>query len=126
MVEKIEAAVDARTDPDFLIIARTGAVRNESYEAAVARGRAYREAGADLIMLFPGEAEQWTRAPTDIGAPLAAMGAFGARTREEWSTLGWPLVIDPVQRPGARLRRHARCAPALSRWRATLATRPAS
>ncbi|MCZ6706487.1 MAG: isocitrate lyase/PEP mutase family protein [Chloroflexi bacterium] len=95
MVEKIEAAVDARTDPDFLVIARTGAVRNESYDAAVERGRAYRDAGADLIMLFPAEPEQWTRAPHDIDAPLAAMGAFGARTREEWSTLGWPLVIDP-------------------------------
>ena len=38
MVGKLEAAVAARRDPDFLIIARTGAVRNESYEAAGGAG----------------------------------------------------------------------------------------
>ena len=95
MVEKLEAAVAARSDPDFLIIARTGAVRNESFESAVERGRAYRAAGADLIMLFPSTAEEWARAAMAIDAPLAAMGAFGTRSTDEWRDLGWPLVIDP-------------------------------
>ena len=95
MVGKLEAAVAARRDPDFLIIARTGAVRNESYEAALERGRAYRAAGADLVMLRPDTAEQWRDAVTAIDAPLAAMGSFGSRTRAEWEALGWPLVIDP-------------------------------
>ena len=95
MVGKLEAAVAARRDPDFLIIARTGAVRNESYEAAVERGRAYRAAGADLVMLRPETAEQWQDAVTAIDAPLAAMAAFGSRTRAQWEGLGWPLVIDP-------------------------------
>ena len=95
MVGKLEAAVAARLDPDFLIIARTGAVRNESYEAAVERGRAYRAAGADLVMLRPDTAEQWRDAVTAIDAPLAAMASFGSRTRAEWEGLGWPLVIDP-------------------------------
>ena len=95
MVGKLEAAVAARRDPDFLIIARTGAVRNESYEAAVERGRAYRGAGADLVMLRPDTAEQWRDAVTAIDAPLAAMGSFGSRTRAEWEELGWALVIDP-------------------------------
>ena len=95
MVGKLEAAVAARLDPDFLIIARTGAVRNESYEAAVERGRAYRAAGADLVMLRPDTAEQWRDAVTAIAAPLAAMASFGSRTRAEWEELGWPLVIDP-------------------------------
>ena len=95
MVGKLEAAVAARSDPDFLIIARTGAVRNESYEAAVERGRAYRAAGADLLMLRPESDEQWRTAVTDIDAPLAAMASFGSRTREQWRGLGWPLVIDP-------------------------------
>jgi 2-methylisocitrate lyase-like PEP mutase family enzyme len=95
MVEKLEAAVAARSDPDFLIIARTGAVRNESFEAAVDRGRAYRAAGADLIMLFPSSDEEWARAAKEIDAPLAAMGAFGTRSTDEWRDLGWPLVIDP-------------------------------
>ncbi len=94
MVGKLEAAVAARSDPEFLI-ARTGAVRNESYEAAVERGRAYRAAGADLVMLRPESDEQWRAAVTDIDAPLAAMASFGSRTREQWRGLGWPLVIDP-------------------------------
>ena len=95
MVGKLEAAMAARRDPDFLIIARTGAVRNESYEAAVERGRAYRAAGADLVMLRPETAEQWRDAVTAFDAPLAAMASFGSRTRAEWEGLGWPLVIDP-------------------------------
>jgi methylisocitrate lyase len=95
MVEKLEAAVDARRDPDFLIIARTGAVKNESFEAAVERGRAYRAAGADMIMLFPSSDDEWQRAPQEIDAPLAAMGAHGTRSKQEWTDLGWPLVIDP-------------------------------
>jgi len=95
MVDKVRTAVEARRDPDFLIIARTGGVRNESFERAVERGRAYRDAGADLVMLFPADDDQWRRAPQEIDAPLAAMGAFGARSREDWQALGWPLVIDP-------------------------------
>lgn len=95
MVGKLEAAVAARRDPEFLIIARTGAVRNESYEAAVERGRAYRAAGADLVMLRPETADQWRDAVTAIDAPLAAMASFGSHTRAEWAALGWPLVIDP-------------------------------
>ena len=95
MVGKLEAALAARSDPDLLIIARTGAVRNESFAAAVERGRAYRAAGADLVMLFPSSEEEWRRAPSRIDAPLAAMGAFATRSKAEWRQLGWPLVIDP-------------------------------
>ena len=95
MVEKLEAVVAARSDPDFLIIARTGAVRNETFEAALERGRAYRAAGADLVMLFPSSDEEWRRAAQEIDAPLAATGAFGTRSKAGWRDLGWPLVIDP-------------------------------
>jgi 2-methylisocitrate lyase-like PEP mutase family enzyme len=95
MVEKLQAVVAARSDPDFLIIARTGAVRNESFGAAIARGRAYRAAGADVVMLFPSSEEEWQRAPGEIDAPLAALAAFDTRSREAWHASGWPLVIDP-------------------------------
>ncbi|SUX87062.1 2-methylisocitrate lyase [Citrobacter koseri] len=44
--------MDARTDPDFVIMARTDALAVEGLEAAIDRARAYVEAGAD--MLFPG------------------------------------------------------------------------
>ncbi len=51
MVDRIKAAVDARTDPNFLIMARTDAVAVEGIEAAIERAQAYAQAGADL--LFP-------------------------------------------------------------------------
>jgi methylisocitrate lyase len=51
MVDRIKAAVDARTDANFLIMARTDSVAVEGIEAAIERARAYEQAGADL--LFP-------------------------------------------------------------------------
>ncbi|EAT8925588.1 methylisocitrate lyase [Salmonella enterica] len=51
MVDRIRAAVDARTDPNFVIMARTDALAVEGLEAALDRAQAYVEAGAD--MLFP-------------------------------------------------------------------------
>ncbi|MFN0089759.1 MAG: oxaloacetate decarboxylase [Acidimicrobiales bacterium] len=96
MTAKIAAAAAARTDPGFLIIARTGAVRHEGWEQAIARARAYRAAGADLLMLFPQTEEQWRAAPELLdGAPLAAMASFSTHTKAEWAALGWRLVIDP-------------------------------
>ena len=51
MVDRIKAAVDARTDPGFVIMARTDALANEGLDAAIERASAYVEAGADMI--FP-------------------------------------------------------------------------
>jgi methylisocitrate lyase len=51
MCDRIKAAVDARTDPQFVILARTDALAVEGMERALERGRAYAEAGADMI--FP-------------------------------------------------------------------------
>lgn len=95
MVAKLEVAVAARRDPAFLVIARTGAVRHEGFEAAVARGNAYAAAGADLVMLFPETAEQWRSAPERLAAPAVAMTAHGSRSAEAWGEQGWRLVIDP-------------------------------
>ncbi len=51
MADRIKAAVDARTDPGFVVMARTDALASEGLEAAVARSLKYVEAGADMI--FP-------------------------------------------------------------------------
>ena len=51
MADRIKAAVDARTDPGFVIMARTDALANEGLDAAVSRAISYVEAGADMI--FP-------------------------------------------------------------------------
>ena len=95
MAAKIEFAAKARRSEDFLLIARTGAVRNESWNAAVRRANLYREAGADLLMLMPTTEEQWASAAREIDAPLATITSLDARSGEAWRELGWSLVVDP-------------------------------
>src|SRR5919199_2840571 len=51
MVAKIKAACDARSDPDFTIIARCDAIAVEGLESALERGERYREAGADMLFI---------------------------------------------------------------------------
>jgi len=100
MVDRIKAAVDARTDPAFVIMARTDAVASEGLEAAIERACRYREAGAD--MLFP-EAltglEQY-RSFTALGIPvLANLTEFGLTplfTQEELATAGVGLALYPL------------------------------
>ena len=101
MVEKLEAAVDARRDPGFVIIARTDAVAVEGYDAAVERARAYEAAGADV--LFP-EAltsrEMFQAFRETVSVPLLAnMTEFGKSpwiTDEDFVSLGYRLVLHPV------------------------------
>lgn len=88
MVDRIKAAVDARTDPSFVIMARTDAAAAEGLNAAIDRACAYREAGADMI--FP-EAIQalddYARVRRAVQVPiLANLTEFGSTplfTREE-------------------------------------------
>jgi methylisocitrate lyase len=95
MVAKVRVAVSERRDRDFLVIARTGAVRHEGFDAAIDRGVAYADAGADLVMLFPETPQQWDDAPRRLPVPVVAMTAHGNRTAADWRRQGWPLVIDP-------------------------------
>jgi methylisocitrate lyase len=101
MVEKLEAAVAARRDPGFVIIARTDAVAVEGYERAVERARAYEAAGADVI--FP-EAltsrEMFEAFRQTVSVPLLAnMREFGKSpwiTDDDFVALGYRLVLHPV------------------------------
>jgi methylisocitrate lyase len=99
--EKIAAAVGARSDPDFLIIARTDARGVTSYDDAVARAHAYLRAGADMI--FPEalqDREELQRFAHDVPAPLLAnMTEFGRTpylSVAEFAALGYRIVIFPV------------------------------
>jgi methylisocitrate lyase len=80
MVDRIRAAVDARTDPDFVIMARTDALAVEGLERAVERAVACIEAGADMI--FPEaitELSMYQRFAEAVGVPiLANLTEFGA------------------------------------------------
>jgi len=58
MVQKLHAVRDALHDPDFIVIARTDAIAVEGYEAALARGSAYLEAGADMVFVEAPTTEQ--------------------------------------------------------------------
>lgn len=95
MVGKIGYAVEARTDPDFVVIARTGAVANESFDAAIERSRAYIDAGADAILLMPQTKEQWAMAPELLDVPLATFASLATRSADEWTELGWSMIFDP-------------------------------
>lgn len=106
MVAKVRAAVEARRDPDFVIVARTDARAVEGLAAAVQRARAYVEAGADAI--FPEaleSAEEFRRfaeqmAKAGIKIPLVAnMTEFGKTpylSAGEFEELGYRLVLFPV------------------------------
>lgn len=100
MVDRIKAAVDARPDPQFCIMARTDALANEGLERALERAHAYKQAGADL--LFPEaltELEHY-RAFQSVGIPLLAnITEFGVTplfTVEELRSAGVAMVLYPL------------------------------
>jgi methylisocitrate lyase len=95
MMAKIRVAVATRKDPDLLVIARTGAVRHEGFQAALARGRAFFAAGADLVLLSPGNEEEWRAAAKELPGPLAVLSRLDTRTPAGWHELGYALVLDP-------------------------------
>jgi methylisocitrate lyase len=101
MVDRITAAVDARTDPDFVIVARTDALACEGLESALDRARRYAAAGADII--FPEaltELEQYRAFAEATGLPvLANITEFGVTplfTVEELVSAGAALAIYPL------------------------------
>jgi methylisocitrate lyase len=102
MVEKLRAAVEARADPDFLIIARTDARGVTGVEDAVERAKRYVDAGADMI--FPEAletAEEFTMFAESVrDVPLLAnMTEFGKSpylTVEAFASMGYRMVIFPM------------------------------
>lgn len=102
MVRKIKVAVDAREDPNFLIIARTDARTNYGLEQALRRGAAYRAAGADILFIESpeSEAEMQTICREFAGVPLVANMVEGGKTpilsKQALQTLGYKLAIFPT------------------------------
>jgi methylisocitrate lyase len=73
MADRVKAAVDARTDADFFIIARTDAIAVDGVEAAIARARACLEAGADAVFAEAAhDLATYRRFAAAVGAPLLA------------------------------------------------------
>jgi methylisocitrate lyase len=101
MCDRIKAAVDARSDPAFGIMARTDALASEGLERAIERARAYVEAGADMI--FPEamtELAMYRRFAEAVKVPvLANITEFGQTplfTVEELRAAGVSLVLYPL------------------------------
>lgn len=101
MVDRIKAAVDARTDDGFSIMARTDAIAIEGIDAAIERAHAYIEAGADL--LFP-EAirtlDDYKKFSSAVSKPiLANITEFGLTplfTRDELGSHGVSMILYPL------------------------------
>src|SRR5690348_16753083 len=101
MVDRIKAAVDARTDRDFVVMARTDALAVEGLDAAIDRARACVEAGADMI--FPEamtELSMYRKFADAMKVPvLANITEFGSTplfTREELAGAGVGLILYPL------------------------------
>ena len=101
MVQKIRAAVDARTDPDFTIIVRTDALAVTGWDDSMHRCEDYIKAGADVLFVealrTPEEAERVTKS---LGVPLlynfVETGKSPLIPASELEQLGFKIVIFPV------------------------------
>ena len=93
--DKIKAAVDARTDPDFVIIARSDAIGVTSLDDALSRANAYTEAGADLLFL-PYLRQQDTRKAVDA-LPKPLLNVVIDTPKEELQRIGLKVAVYPVQ-----------------------------
>jgi 2-methylisocitrate lyase-like PEP mutase family enzyme len=102
MAGKIRAAVEARSQPEFVIIARTDARAVEGLERALQRGRMYREAGADVLFIeaLTSEAEAGEAVRAFPGVPLLFNWAEGGKTPpislDRLRELGYRIVIFPL------------------------------
>ncbi|MEF9963607.1 MAG: isocitrate lyase/PEP mutase family protein [Comamonas sp.] len=97
-VSKIKAAVDARRDPNLLIMARTDAAATHGFEAAVERAQRFAEAGADILFVEAVTSAEEIRAlPTRLAAPQLMNMVIGGKTpifdAEQLAALGYGIVL---------------------------------
>lgn len=101
MLDRIKAAVDARTDSNFVIMARTDALAIEGMQSAIDKAVAFAEAGADMI--FPealNTIEQYQKFSDSLSVPiLANITEFGQTplfSKEELSEAGVDMILYPL------------------------------
>ncbi|AVO55365.1 methylisocitrate lyase [Ectopseudomonas mendocina] len=101
MVDRVKAAADAKTDPDFFLIARTDAIQAEGVDAAIERCLRYVEAGADAIFAEAAyDLPTYKRFVDALNVPiLANITEFGATplfTRDELASVGVAIQLYPL------------------------------
>ena len=101
MAAKVREAVAARRSPDFLVIGRTNAVRAGTIDEALRRGEAYRQAGADVVLLSMAHTPEQLRLIAErLGGPLMYLTGRGGLaglglTLKDLGALGYKIVADP-------------------------------
>ena len=100
-VQKIKAAIDARGDGDFFLVARTDARQVNGLDDAIRRCLRYKEAGADALFVeAPQSQEELAHISRELPPPLVANMLEGGVTpllnREELAALGFQLVVCPL------------------------------
>ena len=115
MEQKIRAAVEAREHGELVIIARTDARAVSGLEAAIERGNAYAETGADMIFVeAPQSVEEIERIAQEVKAPLLINMFWGGKTplvpADQLAALGYRLMIVPSDLQRAAIRAMQRAA----------------
>ncbi|MET9492132.1 isocitrate lyase/PEP mutase family protein [Nocardia sp. NPDC006630] len=105
-VVKLQAALDARTDPELVVIARTDARGPLGIDAAIERANAYAEAGADVLFVeAPQGIDEIERIAKEVSAPLLINLVIGGLTPIESTArlqeLGYSIIIHPSNPLGA-------------------------
>ena len=102
MVDKVKAMVQARVNPDFVIMARTDAMKTEGFAEGIRRVNLYLEAGADVVKIFPNTQEEAKQAPREAIGPLYYVNGVGNRvarpvlTRAMAQEFGYRFLSDSV------------------------------
>jgi 2-methylisocitrate lyase-like PEP mutase family enzyme len=101
MAAKIRVAVETRSDPDFLIIARTDARTTLGLDEALRRAELYARAGADLLFIeSPESVEEMQKIGSTFDLPLVANMVEGGRTpvlsADDLARLGYGLALFPA------------------------------
>jgi len=96
--QKIKAAVDARRDGDFVIIARTDAIAVEGFEQAIERANRYTEAGADVVFVeAPENEEQAAQVPGAVARPALYNWCYGGKSpllpAERVAEMGYKFIL---------------------------------
>ena len=100
MVARIKAALDARSDQDFVVIARTDAIAVNGFDDALERAVAFQEAGADVVFVeAPETTEQAIAVPRALRVPTVFNWAFGGRSptpdAAEVAAMGYRILLLP-------------------------------
>ena len=100
MAAKIAEAVVARRNPDFLLIARTNALRTDGLDEALRRGEVYARAGADMLFVLARQPEHLQAIAERLPRPLMFMTpasglAASGPTPDELAAMGFTLIVDP-------------------------------